>query len=153
MVVREIVLLFCPSWYLNMLYWLVHFTMQELVQFTWVLAEAFRCHVHHFQCLTVPVELGASAKNSSKLNKFLHSEVIQLIQPTRDRSIFLFLFFVVDESFWNWLANGSTRDSEINILLLCCRKILLCTQGLNRSIFFSGVLEIFFRQIYCPLRF
>ena len=31
------------------------------------LAEAFRCHVHHFQCLTV-------------LNKFLHSEVNQLIQ-------------------------------------------------------------------------
>ena len=23
------------------------------------LAEAFRCHVHHFQCLTVPVELAA----------------------------------------------------------------------------------------------
>jgi hypothetical protein len=51
------------------------------------LAEAFRCHVHNFQCLTVPVELAAmfrfrkaSAKNSSKLNKFLHSEVNILIQ-------------------------------------------------------------------------
>ena len=43
------------------------------------LAEAFRCHVHHFQCLRVPVEL-ASAKNSSKLKKFLHSEVNLLIQ-------------------------------------------------------------------------
>ena len=42
------------------------------------LAEAFRCHVHHFQCLTVPGK--ASAKNSSKLNKFLHSEVNLLIQ-------------------------------------------------------------------------
>ena len=55
------------------------------------LAGAFWCHVHHFQCLTVPVELlgtikhwkwctwhqKASAKNS---NKFLHSEVNLLIQ-------------------------------------------------------------------------
>ena len=48
--------------------------------------------MHHFQCLTVPVELPssiendahgiekASAKNSSKLNKFLHSDVNLLIQ-------------------------------------------------------------------------
>ena len=47
------------------------------------LTEAFRCHVHHFQCLTVPVpwtwHRKASAKNSSKLNKFLHSEVNLLI--------------------------------------------------------------------------
>ena len=56
--------------------------MQELVQLTEFLAEAFRCHVHHFQCLTVPVELHqkASAKNSIKLNKFLHSEINLLIQ-------------------------------------------------------------------------
>ena len=55
--------------------------MQELIQLTEFLAEAFRCHVHHFQCLTVPVELHrkASAKNSSKLNKFLHSEVNELL--------------------------------------------------------------------------
>ena len=47
-----------------------------------ILAEAFLCHVHHFQCLTVPVELAGKActKNSSKLNKFLHSEVNLLIQ-------------------------------------------------------------------------
>ena len=46
------------------------------------LAEAFWCHVHHFQCLTVPVDWyrKASAKNSSKLNKFLHSEVNLLRQ-------------------------------------------------------------------------
>ena len=47
------------------------------------LAEAFRCHVHHFQCLTVPVEL---AKYSSKLNKFLHREVNLLIQKTASPS-------------------------------------------------------------------
>ena len=52
--------------------------MQELVQLFVFLAEALRCHVHHFECLRVPVEL-ASAKNSSK---FLHSEVNLLIQHT-----------------------------------------------------------------------
>ena len=53
----------------------------------------FRCHVHHFQCLTVPAvppgpsswkwciwHWKASDRNSSKLNKFLHSEVNLLIQ-------------------------------------------------------------------------
>ena len=61
------------------------------------LAGAFRCHVHHFQGLTVPVEWASctgtvkhwkwctwhrktSANNSSKLYKFLHSEVNLLIQ-------------------------------------------------------------------------
>ena len=59
--------------------------MQELVQFKF-LAEAFQCHVHHFQCLTVQalkmmqMASKASAKNLSKLNKFLHSEVNQLMQ-------------------------------------------------------------------------
>ena len=42
------------------------------------LAEAFRCHVHNFQCLTVTMEL----KISSKLNKLLLSEVNLLIQHT-----------------------------------------------------------------------
>ena len=63
--------------------------MQELVQLTWVLAEAFRCHVHHFQCCSTGIVMHwkwctwhrkASAKNPSKLNKFLHSEVNLLIQ-------------------------------------------------------------------------
>ena len=53
------------------------------------LAEAFRSHVHHFQNLTVPLGLHwkwctwlqkASAKISSELNKFLHSEANLLIQ-------------------------------------------------------------------------
>ena len=39
--------------------------MQELVQLTWVFSRSFR---------------KASAKNSCKLNKFLHGEVNQLIQ-------------------------------------------------------------------------
>ena len=42
------------------------------------LAKAFRCHVHHFQCLTLHRK--ASAKNSSKLSKFLQSEVNLSIQ-------------------------------------------------------------------------
>jgi hypothetical protein len=33
--------------------------MQEVVQLFEFLAEAFRCHVHHFQSLTVPVDLAA----------------------------------------------------------------------------------------------
>ena len=64
--------------------------MQELVQLLEFLAEAFRCHVSHFQCLTVLKHLKwctwhrkASAKNSRKLNKFLHSEVNLLIQHSQ----------------------------------------------------------------------
>ena len=63
--------------------------MQEFVELEF-LAEAFRCHVHHYQCLTVHRESQAlkmstwyrkaSAKNSSTLNKFLHNEVNLLIQ-------------------------------------------------------------------------
>ena len=37
--------------------------MQELVQLEF-LAEAFRGHVHHFQCLTVPVELAATSNEN-----------------------------------------------------------------------------------------
>ena len=32
---------------------------KKLVKLTWVLADAFRCHGHHFQCLTVLMELSA----------------------------------------------------------------------------------------------
>ena len=38
------------------------------------LAEAFRCHVHHFQCLTVPV------LKTQVSGKFLHTEVNLIIQ-------------------------------------------------------------------------
>ena len=54
------------------------------------LAEAFRCHVHHFQCLTVPpgslsIENDAHEKLllKTQVNKFLHSEVNLLIQHVR----------------------------------------------------------------------
>ena len=42
----------------DILHWYVHFTMQYLylIEFS---AEAFRCHVQHYQCLAVPVELTA----------------------------------------------------------------------------------------------
>jgi hypothetical protein len=37
-----------------------HFTLQDtLLNLLEFLAEAFRCHVHHFQCLTVRAELPA----------------------------------------------------------------------------------------------
>ena len=64
----KITLSFCPSWsciviyiilHYNMYYF--HFTLQELCKLTWVLAEAFRCHVHHFLCLTVLVELPSTS--------------------------------------------------------------------------------------------
>ena len=61
---------------------------KNFVKLTWVLAEAFRCHGHHFQCLTVLVELRtvkhwkwcpwhrkASAKTQVSLTKFFQSEV------------------------------------------------------------------------------
>ena len=45
------------------------------------LAEAFRCQVHYFQCLENYAHgIEKLLQNSSKLNKFLHSEVNLLIQ-------------------------------------------------------------------------
>ena len=120
-----LLLLFCPSWSCTIICCINRFTSlcKNLFNLLEFLAEAFRCHVHHFQCLTVSVDLAvmflfkhsnhnnitaipttmnrnisasstrtvkqwkwctwhrkAFAKNSSKLNKFLHSEVNQLIQ-------------------------------------------------------------------------
>ena len=47
------------------------------------LAEAFRCHLHHFHAFQFWIWIlhrKTSAKNSSRLNKFLHSEVNLLLQ-------------------------------------------------------------------------
>ena len=98
---------FCPSWSCTIICCINWVTSlrKNLFNLLEFLAETFRCRVHHFQCLTVRVKLAAmfrflvrttaasstgtvkhwkwcktSAKNSSKLNKFLHSEVNQLIQ-------------------------------------------------------------------------
>ena len=45
--------------------------MQELVQLTSVLADAFRCHLHHFQCLSVPVELSNIENGAHDIEKLL----------------------------------------------------------------------------------
>jgi hypothetical protein len=44
--------------YQHLIYYLIHFTMQNL-HLLEILAEAFRYHVHRFQCSAVPVELAA----------------------------------------------------------------------------------------------
>ena len=57
--------------------------MQELVQLTLVFSRSFSMPCASFSMLDGLGGTGhrkASAKNSSKLNKFLHSEVNQLIQ-------------------------------------------------------------------------
>ena len=60
--------------------------MQELVQLTEFLAETFLCHVHPCGTGTVKVlkictwHRKTSAKNSIKLNKFLHNQVNLSIQ-------------------------------------------------------------------------
>ena len=53
--------------------------MQELVQLTSVFSRSFLMPCASFSLLDGPGRK-ASAKNSSKLNKFLHSEVNLLIQ-------------------------------------------------------------------------
>ena len=75
-------LLFCPSRSCIIICCINRFTSlcKNFLNSLEFLVETFRCHVHHFQCLTVPVELTASVKSSGKLNKFLHSEVNLLIQ-------------------------------------------------------------------------
>ena len=57
---------------------------KNLVKLTRVLAEAFRCHGHHFQCLAVLVEL--AAKTLVSLTRFLQSEVkiIHIIVQDQD---------------------------------------------------------------------
>ena len=59
--------------------------------------------MHHFQCLTGHRK--ASAKNSSKLNKFLHSEVHLLIQH----------IIVQDQ---DGQTNMLTLDGTANIILI-----------------------------------
>ena len=60
--------------------------MQELVQLTWVFSRSFSISCASFSMLDGPGgtvkhwKWKASTKNSSKLNKFLHSEVNLLIQ-------------------------------------------------------------------------
>ena len=82
--------LFCPSSSCTIICCINTFTSLCKNQFKLLefLAEAFRCHVPCASTGTVKNgklctwHRKASAKNSSKLNKFLHSEVNQLIQHT-----------------------------------------------------------------------
>ena len=55
-------LLFCPSWSCTIICCIIWFTSlcKNLLEF---LAEAFRCHVYRFQCLTVPVEIYLDVRN------------------------------------------------------------------------------------------
>ena len=57
----NIFLLFCPSWSCTIICCINQFTTLSKKFFNLLefLAEASRCHVHHFQCLMVPVELAA----------------------------------------------------------------------------------------------
>jgi hypothetical protein len=91
-------LLFSPFWACIIICCINRFTSlcKYLFNLLKFLAEALRCHVHNFQCLSVPVELvsstwhqKSSAKNSSKLNKFLHSEVNLLLQHI----LYMFIYF------------------------------------------------------------
>ena len=90
------VLLFCPSWSYTIICCIHRFTSlcKNLFNLLEFVAETLRCHVYNFQCLTVPapssiendahsIHRYASAKNSNKLNKFLHREVNLLIQRFR----------------------------------------------------------------------
>ena len=54
-------MLFCPSWSCTIICCINRFTSlsKNLFNLLEILAEAFRCHEHHIQCLTVPVELAA----------------------------------------------------------------------------------------------
>ena len=60
------VLLLCPSWSCTIIRCINRFTSlcKNLFNLLEFLAEAFRCNVHHFQCLTVPVELGPSSNEN-----------------------------------------------------------------------------------------
>ena len=54
-----VMLLFCPSWSCTIISCFNWFTSlcKNLFNLLEFLAEAFQCHCHHFQCLTVLVEL------------------------------------------------------------------------------------------------
>ena len=53
------ILLFCPSWSCTIISCINIFTSlcKNLLNLLEFLAEVFRCHLHHFQCLTVPVKV------------------------------------------------------------------------------------------------
>ena len=86
---QYIMLLFCPSWSCTIICWINRFTSLCKNLFTWVFSRSFSCAsfsmlndpggtVKHWKWCTWHRK--ASAKNSNKLNKFLHSEVNLLIQ-------------------------------------------------------------------------
>ena len=56
------------------MYYYIHITMQSLPLLEF-LAEAFRCHVHHFQCLVVPVELAAM----KLVFRFMVTEIAEML--------------------------------------------------------------------------
>ena len=60
-------MLFCPSWSCTIICCINRFTSlcNNLLNLLELLAEAFRCHVHHFQCLTVPVEQWSESFNTT----------------------------------------------------------------------------------------
>jgi hypothetical protein len=64
------------------IHYYIHFTMQILHSFEF-LVEAFRCHVHHFQCLAVPSNENDAYYTEKRPLKtqmtILHSEVNLII--------------------------------------------------------------------------
>ena len=82
-------LLFCPSWSCTIIYCIIRFTsLCKNFLLTWNFSRSFSMPCASFSMLDGPIKhwtlctwhQKASAKTSSKLNKFLHSEVNLLIQ-------------------------------------------------------------------------
>ena len=49
-------LICCPSGSCTVIYYIIRFTpLCKIFTYLSFLSEAFQCHMHHFQCLTVPV--------------------------------------------------------------------------------------------------
>ena len=74
---------------------------KNFVKLTWVLAEAFRCHGHHFQCLTVLdiIVQDQDGQNNNILKAFLPSSILAIFFLRSSRSsvllhIIAFIFII-----------------------------------------------------------
>ena len=90
------ILLYFPSWSCTKIYFINRFTSlcKNLFNLLECLAEAFRCHVHHFECLRVP-NIGPVTRLMSNRQRFTRNFTLV------NSKLFLYTYSVSPLLNWN----------------------------------------------------